>query len=172
MEIVPTAELLTPRELERLQEIRRMRQFRSRSAFERPLEKKGTVGAVALDSKGQIAAATSTGGTPNKMPGRVGDSPLVGCGNYADSRSAGVSATGWGESIMKVTLARRVCEEIERGSSAGEAARSGISTLADRVDGLGGLICIDRSEKVVFHFNTPRMAVAWIGPNGVEGVQV
>jgi isoaspartyl peptidase/L-asparaginase-like protein (Ntn-hydrolase superfamily) len=65
-----------------------------------------------------------------------------------------------------------VCEEIERGSSAGEAARSGISTLADRVDGLGGLICIDRSETVAFHFNTPRMAVAWIGPNGVEGVQV
>jgi len=78
----------------------------------------GTVGTVVIDSAGRIAAAASTGGTPNKLPGRNGDSPLIGCGTYADDCTAGVSATGWGESIMKVTLARRVCDLVERGYDA------------------------------------------------------
>jgi beta-aspartyl-peptidase (threonine type) len=172
MEIVPTAELLTPRELARLEEIRKIKGFRSRSAFETPSEKRGTVGAVALDTKGRIAAATSTGGTPNKMPGRVGDSALVGCGTYADSRSAGVSATGWGESIMKVTLAKRVCDSVERGVAPVDAAREAIGYLADRVNGLGGLVCLDRTGKFGHHYNTPRMAWASIDTNGTEVVRV
>ena len=65
-----------------------------------------------IDPKGKIAAATSTGGTPNKMAGRVGDSSLVGCGNYADSNCAGASATGWGEHLMKTVIARRVCHSL------------------------------------------------------------
>jgi beta-aspartyl-peptidase (threonine type) len=172
MEIVPTTELLTPRELERLEEIRKIKGFRSRSAFEHLPQKKGTVGAVALDSNGQIAAATSTGGTPNKMPGRVGDSSLVGCGTYADSQSAGVSATGWGESIMKVTLARRVCESVEKGADPTEATRIAINYLAQRVSGLGGLICLDNKGRSGYFFNTPRMAVAWVDQNGSEGVHI
>ena len=168
MEIVPTTELLTPRELARLKEIQNQKGFRSRSAFEDLPPKKGTVGAVARDAKGRIAAATSTGGTPNKMPGRVGDSALVGCGTYADSRSAGVSATGWGETIMKVTLARRVCEGVERGLLPHQATRDAITYLSGRVDGLGGLICLDRHGQVGHFFNTPRMAVAWVDEDGTE----
>ncbi|HUV25275.1 MAG TPA: isoaspartyl peptidase/L-asparaginase [Methanomassiliicoccales archaeon] len=118
METVTSKELLMDRELERWKEIQLDGTFTSRRIFEMEGLTMGTVGAVAIDSAGRIAAAASTGGTPNKLPGRNGDSPLIGCGTYADDCTAGVSATGWGESIMKVTLARRVCDLVERGYDA------------------------------------------------------
>jgi len=154
------SELLTGRELERWQAIKMQHNFSVAEAFGGPPY--GTVGAVARDSHGHIAAGTSTGGTPNKMQGRVGDSPLIGCGCYADDLSAGASATGWGESIMKVVLCKAACDYIAMGYTAQSAADKAIGVLADRAHGLGGLIVIDRSGQIGVSFNTPRMARAWV----------
>jgi beta-aspartyl-peptidase (threonine type) len=126
----------------------------------------GTVGAVAIDGEGDIAVATSTGGTPNKMPGRVGDSPLVGCGTYADNASAGVSATGYGEALMKICVARRVCQNVEGGMNARSAAKEAITHLGRRVGGHGGVIIIDRKGELSYAHNTPRMAVAYTDKKG------
>jgi beta-aspartyl-peptidase (threonine type) len=172
--LVSNEELLVGTEVERWKEIQARGGFSSKEVFERRGEdpKLGTVGAVALDDEGHIAAATSTGGTPNKMPGRVGDSPLVGSGCYADDRSGGVSATGWGESIMKVCLARRVCEGIERGEGARAASDAAIRHMGERVGGLGGVITIDRGGRLAFSFNTPRMAVAMIDRSGKRSASI
>ena len=175
METVEVPELLTCRELERWKALRAENSFRHRRVFENGNgrdQRRGTVGAVALDSKGRIAAATSTGGTPNKLAGRVGDSPLVGCGNYADSRTAGVSVTGWGESIMKVVLAKRVCDNVERGLGPHEAGKEAIDFLRARVDGLGGVIVLARTGAMAHCFNTPFMAVASIDGDGAKKVSI
>ena len=166
METVSSTALLKDAELERWKKIQLDRTFTSRTIFEDVGPTMGTVGAVAMDDQGRIAAATSTGGTPNKLPGRIGDSPIVGCGTYADDSTAGVSATGWGESIMKVTLARRVCDLVERGYNAPDAARASIEYLERRVDGLGGVICIDKDGNLGYCHNTPHMALAF--SNGDE----
>jgi beta-aspartyl-peptidase (threonine type) len=161
--------LLTERELRRWQEIKNNQSFEHKVLFNSTRDRyspKGTVGAVAIDEKGKIAAATSTGGTPNKMAGRVGDSALIGCGNYADSKSAGVSATGWGEPLMKAVMARRVCNSIENGKTAEEAAEEAIRYLEERVKGYGGIIVIDREGNASFSHNTPRMAIAGIRMDG------
>ncbi len=126
----------------------------------------GTVGAVAMDSSGTIAAATSTGGTPFSLPGRVGDSPLVGCGTYADNETGGASATGHGERIMEVVLAKHATDLIRLGYSAPQAAKEAIEYMYKRVEGFGGLILIDKNGKVGFHHNTPHMAAAWIDESG------
>jgi beta-aspartyl-peptidase (threonine type) len=156
----------TLREMDRLQRIRGIEDYEQRSAFDEG--PKGTVGAVALDKHGHLAAATSTGGTPGKLPGRVGDSPLVGCGTYADDASAGVSATGFGESLMKVMIARRVGEGIERGQSPKMAADAALDFLQRRVNGLGGVIVIDRKGAMHHAFNTPYMAFSSIDSKGVH----
>ncbi|MDD1773262.1 MAG: isoaspartyl peptidase/L-asparaginase [Methanomassiliicoccales archaeon] len=169
METVTTAELLTQNELERWRIIKAEHRYEQRRIFEgepKPSERRGTVGAVALDKNGLIAAATSTGGTPQKLPGRVGDSPIVGCGTYADNSSAGVCATGMGESLMKVIPARRVCEAIEMGMNPMDAAAATIEHLGRRVNGLGGVIVLDRNGKVGHAFNTPHMASAYIDAEG------
>jgi beta-aspartyl-peptidase (threonine type) len=153
------SELLTGQELERWHMIRAQKNFSVEQAFRGTPH--GTVGAVARDVNGHIAAGTSTGGTPNKMQGRVGDSPLIGCGCYADDLSAGASATGWGESIMKVVLCKAACDYAQQGHSAQTATDKAIGVLADRVQGLGGLILIDRAGQIGVSFNTPRMARAW-----------
>ncbi len=161
--------LLTDRELRRWQEIKQRQSFEQRELFDAARDRyspKGTVGAVAMDQKGKIAAATSTGGTPNKMAGRVGDSPLVGCGNYADSKFAGVSATGWGEPMMKAVIARRVCHSIEDGMNAQEAGDEAIRYLEERVKGYGGVIILDKDGNLSHSNNTPRMAVAGINQHG------
>lgn len=134
---------------------------RWREAVERNLPA-DTVGAVALDAAGHLAAATSTGGTPMKMPGRVGDSPLIGCGTYADDETAAISATGWGEAIIRVALARRCCEGIAAGLDAQSAASAAIETLERRTGSQAGVILVDRSGRIGIAFNTPRMACAWI----------
>ena len=168
MEMVPTSDLLTEREIERWNVLQKEKGYDQRSAFDPadPKRPMGTVGAVALDDEGNISAATSTGGTPSKMPGRVGDSPLIGCGTYADNRSAGVSVTGYGESIMKVTLARRVCGNMEKGLGVGPAAEEAISYLRSRVNGLGGVIAIDHDGNWTHYFNTPHMAIACMDSTG------
>jgi len=119
-----------------------------------------TVGAVALDQAGRIAAATSTGGTRDKMPGRVGDSPIIGCGGFADSR-CGVSSTGVGEYLMRVMMARSVAEAAVRLGSAQGAAEAGIALL-DEIHGHGGAICLDAQGRAGYAHNTPHMAGAAI----------
>jgi beta-aspartyl-peptidase (threonine type) len=160
VELCDESELLTGQELERWKVIKALKDFSVREAFGG--KPHGTVGAVARDRDGHIAAGTSTGGTPNKLQGRVGDSPLIGCGCYADDLSAGASATGWGESVMKVVLCKAVCDFTAQGLDAQRAADKAIGVLADRALGLGGLIVIDRFGQIGVSFNTPRMARAWI----------
>jgi beta-aspartyl-peptidase (threonine type) len=134
----------------------------------------GTVGAVALDQQGGLFAATSTGGTCCKLPGRVGDSPLIGCGCYADSQAGGVSCTGYGEAIMKIVLAKTAVDFLGRDSHNREnnlaavqsAATDAVQLLADRGKGTGGLILLDRSGTPAFAFNTPRMAYGYVDPHG------
>jgi len=160
--LVDDAELLTGPELERWRAIKARPGFSVKAAFAGDERPHGTVGAVALDDQGRIACGTSTGGTPNKLPGRVGDTPLIGCGAYADDLSAGASATGWGESIMKVVLCKTACDFAAQGLPAQAAAAKAIGVLADRAHGVGGLIVIDRSGRIGCAYNTPRMARAWL----------
>jgi len=117
----------------------------------------GTVGAVAMDREGRLFAATSTGGTCSKVPGRVGDSPMIGCGCYADVEAGGVSSTGWGEAIMKIVMAKSTVEFLRAGRSAQQAADDSIRLLAARTGGTGGLILLDRAGTAAFAFNTPHM---------------
>jgi beta-aspartyl-peptidase (threonine type) len=140
----------------------------------------GTVGAVALDANGNLFAATSTGGTCCKLPGRVGDSPLIGCGCYADSEAGGVSCTGYGEAIMKVVLAKSTVDFLCRPatcvdtpsniscglSTADLVARQAIHLLAKRTRATGGLILLDRHGYPGFAFNTPRMAYGFVANDG------
>ena len=120
-----------------------------------------TVGAVALDRQGNIAAATSTGGTLNKAPGRLGDSSLIGCGCYADNASAAASTTGWGEPIMKLVLAKWTADRIAAGNLPAWAAQEAMNYLKQRVNGHGGIIVLDAKGNFGIAHNTPRMAWAY-----------
>jgi L-asparaginase / beta-aspartyl-peptidase len=120
-----------------------------------------TVGAVALDREGNIAAATSTGGTLNKAPGRLGDSSLIGCGCYADNLSAAASTTGWGEPIMKLVLAKWTADRIAAGNLPEWSAMEAINYLEQRVNGHGGIIVLNREGHIGIAHNTPRMAFAY-----------
>jgi L-asparaginase / beta-aspartyl-peptidase len=140
----------------------------------------GTVGAVALDRDGRLFAATSTGGTCCKLPGRVGDSPLIGCGCYADAEAGGVSCTGYGEAIMKVVLAKTAADFLRHPASSDPepspsilpklsmpdgpalAAREAVSVLAKRTHATGGVILLDHQGNPGFAFNTPRMAYGYV----------
>ena len=140
----------------------------------------GTVGAVAIDRDGNLFAATSTGGTCCKLPGRVGDSPLIGCGCYADSEAGGASCTGYGEAIMKIVMAKTAVDLLGRpvtcvdpaagalcnDSAADLAAREAVHLLAKRTHATGGLILLDRHGNPSFAFNTPRMAYGFVAPDG------
>ncbi|HRQ36376.1 MAG TPA: isoaspartyl peptidase/L-asparaginase [Chloroflexota bacterium] len=130
------------------------------AAQSQPAPTSDTVGAVALDADGNLAAATSTGGTRYKMPGRVGDSPLVGAGGYADNRTAAVSATGHGESLMKVLTSKQVCDLVAMGFSAQLAGETAVRLLTERTGGEGGLIAIDHLGQVGIAFNTTAMPYA------------
>lgn len=119
-----------------------------------------TVGAVAFDPKGNIAAATSTGGVTGKLVGRIGDVPIVGSGGYADNRIGGVSSTGHGESIMKVNLARLVLTYVETGIPIQEAADKALAYMSERVDGSGGVIALDSKGNIGHSHTTKHMVWA------------
>ncbi|XP_036978524.1 isoaspartyl peptidase/L-asparaginase isoform X1 [Acanthopagrus latus] len=119
-----------------------------------------TVGAVAVDTAGNVACATSTGGIRNKMVGRVGDSPVIGAGGYADNLSGAVSCTGHGESILKVTLARLILSHVEQGKSVADSSQLSLRYMADRVRGAGGSIVVSPSGQWAATFTTDRMAWA------------
>jgi beta-aspartyl-peptidase (threonine type) len=127
-----------------------------------------TVGAVALDAQGNLAAATSTGGTLNKTPGRVGDSSLIGCGCYADNLSAAVSLTGWGEPIMKLVLGKWATDRVAAGSAPEIAARDAISYLYNRLGGHGGIILLGPDGRFGLAHNTPAMAWGLATPAGMQ----
>jgi beta-aspartyl-peptidase (threonine type) len=120
-----------------------------------------TVGAVALDRNGNIAAATSTGGTLNKAPGRLGDSSLIGCGCYANNESAAVSTTGWGEPIMKLVLAKWTADRIQAGNMPEWSAQEAMNYLKQRLNGHGGIIVLNPEGHIGIAHNTPRMAWAY-----------
>jgi beta-aspartyl-peptidase (threonine type) len=127
----------------------------------------GTVGAVALDKNGRLFAATSTGGTCCKLPGRVGDSPLIGCGCYADSDTGGVSSTGYGEAIMKIVMAKTAADFLRPANSTpARAAQAAVQLLATRGKGTGGLIMLDKNGNPGMAFNTPRMAHGYVREDG------
>jgi beta-aspartyl-peptidase (threonine type) len=162
---------------------------RERTAWRRCLEdshaaehhvghESGTVGAVALDTHGHLIAGTSTGGTCCKFPGRVGDSPLIGCGCYADGEAGGVSCTGHGEGIMKIVMAKMATDLLhdqrvlvshrkKRGpqSLAQAVADACVRKLAHRAHTTGGLILLDHAGRPAAAFNTPRMAYGFVEAN-------
>src|SRR5258708_9319097 len=111
-----------------------------------------------MDANGNIAGATSTGGTLNKDPGRVGDSSLIGCGCYADNLSAAASCTGWGEPIMKLVLAKWAADRVRTGAAPDAVASEAMSYLQQRLKGHGGMILLDQRGRFGIAHNTPRMA--------------
>jgi beta-aspartyl-peptidase (threonine type) len=120
----------------------------------------GTVGAVARDARGAVAAATSTGGRIDKRVGRVGDSPVIGAGTYADDEAGACSATGAGEAILRVGLTRGAADLMRAGVHPEEAARAAIRSMGARVGGTGGLIVVDRAGRLGFARNTRTMTWA------------
>lgn len=132
----------------------------------------GTVGAVALDAHGNLAAATSTGGMTNKKWGRVGDSPLIGSGTYANSQCA-VSATGWGEFFIRAAVAHDICARMAyRGDSLQQAADAVIMDEVPALGGDGGAIAIDAHGDIALPFNTSGMYRGWLRPDGSRGVAI
>ncbi len=139
----------------------RLRAWQAAAATRRPgAAPADTVGAVAVDALGRIAAGLSTGGACGKPSGRVGDAPIPHCGYFADTRLAGVAVTGWGESILRLGLARRAAE-LARENGAQDAAWLAIRELEDRVGGRGGLILVARDGSMGWAFNTPVMALGY-----------
>ena len=139
--------------------------FRSPAASAAPLDedrKMGTVGAVALDVHGNLAAATSTGGMTNKRPGRAGDTPVIGAGTYADNRSAAISCTGTGEMFMRTVAAYDVCARMAyAGQSLDEAAQAVVMQVLPAIGGRGGLIAVDAQGNLSLPFNTEGMYRGW-----------
>ena len=124
-------------------------------------DRHGTIGAVAIDMAGHLAAATSTGGIPNQYPGRVGDTPLVGCGFYADDNAA-VSCTGDGEDFVRLLIAKRAADFVAHGETARDAATTTIALLGAKATGTGGLIIVDRKGNIGFAWNSQNMKYAFI----------
>lgn len=163
-------ELVVDRERERWARIQADPDFVTADAF----RARDTVGALALDEQGNLAAAISTGGAPNKLPGRVGDVPLVGCGFYADNGSGACCATGFGEAIMRVVLAKSVVDQLAQGASAQSAAHRTIESLARRTGGAAGCIVLRRDGTMGLFHTTPRMAYAYrtAGEPLISGISV
>lgn len=162
--LIDQSELMVPGEIERYQ--------RNLAALSEQPQVTGTVGAVAMDAQGNIAAATSTGGVEFKMPGRVGDSPLIGCGTYADNEAGGASATGYGERIMELVLSKYAVDLMRSGMDAQSAASDAIAYLDRRVKGTGGIILVDKVGRIGFAHSTAQMPVAWIDESGAIRVQL
>jgi len=132
--------------------------------------KYGTIGAIALDMQGNLAAATSTGGIVNKRQGRVGDSPIVGAGVYADNETCAVSATGYGEDFMRTVISKTISDFIlMKNMDAEQATIAGIEYLTRKVKGRGGVIVIDKNGNCASGLTTSKMVHGWI-ENGKEAI--
>ena len=135
--------------------------------------KYGTVGAVALDMSGNLAAGTSTGGMTNKSFGRIGDSPIIGAGTYADNKTAAISCTGWGEYFIRLVMAKSICDRVElAGMSLEEAAGEMMMHKLPELGGDGGMIGLDRKGNIVSYFNTAGMFRAYVKSNGDSEVRM
>ncbi len=124
-------------------------------------DRHGTVGAVALDESGTVAAGASTGGIDSMLPGRVGDTPLIGCGVYADNRAGAVSMTGLGEGIIRLAVAKSICEGLALGKSPVMAAKRVLRQLAQRINGEAGTLVVAPDGRFTIHHVTPHMAAGW-----------
>lgn len=122
---------------------------------------KETVGAVALDRFGTVAAGASTGGIDLMLPGRVGDTPIIGCGVYADDQSGAVSMTGVGEGIIRMAVAKDICDRLAKGMAPAVSARRALETLVERVRGAAGALVLAPDGRFVIAHVTPRMAAGW-----------
>jgi beta-aspartyl-peptidase (threonine type) len=182
IEMMPNEYFLTERRLKELQKKREDEQKKQSHNTNAPLyqsaasivepEKYGTVGAVALDRAGNLAAGTSTGGISNKKFGRVGDSPIIGAGTYANNRTCAVSCTGDGEYFIRSCVAHNISALVEyRGISLKEAAQTALDK-ADKLGGKGGLIAIDHNGQVTMPFNTAGMYRGSIGADGKPFVAI
>ncbi|MGB5338110.1 MAG: isoaspartyl peptidase/L-asparaginase family protein [Gammaproteobacteria bacterium] len=171
----PEIYFLTPERVEQLKQAQRMHKLmldHDDTEADSEDQKYGTVGAIARDQHGNLAAATSTGGIVNKRMGRVGDSPLVGAGVYADNETCAVSATGYGEDFMRTVIAKTISDFIYmQGMNAGQATRAGIEYLTRKVKGRGGVIVIDRDGNCASGFTTRKMIHGWIENGGAVNVR-
>jgi beta-aspartyl-peptidase (threonine type) len=131
----------------------------------------GTVGAVALDRSGTVAAGASTGGIDSMLPGRVGDSPLIGCGVYADNQSGAVSMTGMGEGIVRLVIAKSICDRLGMGKSPAVAARQVLRMLVSRVRGSAGALVLSPDGRFAIRHVTPHMAAGWWNGTGQPTVR-
>lgn len=135
--------------------------------------KYGTVGAVALDMYGNLAAATSTGGMTNKRYGRIGDSPIIGAGTYADNNTCAISCTGWGEYFIRLTMAKTITDRMEFAHQGlKEAADEMIMKKLPALGGDGGLIAVDKNGSFTMSFNTEGMYRGYIKSNGETAVEI
>jgi beta-aspartyl-peptidase (threonine type) len=172
-EAMPPEYFFTPNRWESLQkEQERVRN--NRPASESTEERKhGTVGAVALDQAGNLAAGTSTGGYTNKMAGRVGDSPVIGAGTYAANDACAVSATGHGESFMRLVVAHDIASRMRyAGASLQDAAQEVVMRKLAAIGGTGGLIAIDAAGNIAMPFNTEGMYRGQAGSDGRFKVEI
>ena len=152
----------------RIEEHRKIRLSLRRQAEALPdNDTHGTIGAVAMDKHGDLAAATSTGGIPYKQEGRVGDSPIIGAGVYADNNTCAVSTTGHGEKFMRTVLAKHIADLIAfRRLGADSAAKQAIAYLKRKVNSRGGVIVIDKKGRCAARFNSRTMAHGWLDRDG------
>jgi len=176
LELMDQKYFFTQERWDALQKIKAAEKSRTSGSGEKLLitgqDRHGTVGSVALDQNGNLAAATSTGGTTNKRPGRVGDSPVIGAGTYANNATCAVSATGDGEYFIRATVARDVSALMEyRGMSLKEAAQTALDNAA-KLGGTGGLIAIDHEGNMTLPFNTAGMYRGYAHPNGNFVVEI
>jgi beta-aspartyl-peptidase (threonine type) len=176
IELVDQKYFFTQERWDALQKIKAAEKSRTSGAGEKFLitdqDRHGTVGAVALDQNGNLAAATSTGGTTNKLPGRIGDTPVIGAGTYANNATCAVSATGDGEYFIRATVGRDVSALMEfRGISLKEAAQATLDKVA-KLGGTGGLIAIDHEGNMTLPFNTAGMYRGYVDPKGKFVVEI
>ncbi|MDF0665113.1 MAG: isoaspartyl peptidase/L-asparaginase family protein [Nitrospira sp.] len=134
-------------------------------------DRHGTVGAVALDRTGTIAAGASTGGIDRMLPGRVGDTPIIGCGVYADNETGAVSMTGWGESIMRLAVAKGICDRLAQGTTPATAARLVLQKLVARIDGSAGCLVVTPQGRFTIRHSTPHMMAGYWAGRGIPVVK-
>ncbi len=161
LEQVPNRWFVTPERRRQLDELL----AQGANAFDADI-KYGTIGAVAVDAAGHVAAATSTGGLTAKRWGRIGDAPLIGCGTYADDRAAAVSATGLGEIFIRAAAAHELCARVRIGGAGLQDALNGVLAEVRELGGNGGLIAVSPSGEAAWGFTTPGMYRGMVGPNG------
>lgn len=171
-DLVDPASFHTDFRWQQLQRIKAKEQAKKQARADQKDQWFSTVGAVALDSHGDLAAGTSTGGTCNKRWGRVGDSPIIGAGTYADNKSCAVSATGHGEYFIRHVVAYNICSRVEIGVPLAEAADIVVNDILVKARGEGGVIAIDHQGNIAAPFNSEGMYRASVDINGEVDVSI